>query len=349
MIPAFIMSSERSGSNLLRKMLGMHPQLADPPPPHMWRHLTNALPEYGPLRDTENLHCLIKAAIEMTQVPKSHLDWKYEITVDDILTRLSTTTPTAVFSALYTEYAQREGAQGWVCKENNLFDHAFQIRDTLRDAKFLYLCRDGRDVACSMKKVPTHDQHSFFIAREWKSIQRKCLRVYQSLEERGGVHLVRYEDLIENPEEELREICEFLGLKFQKRMLYFHESEQARREAEKTQYWENLSQPVMSDNKGKFYKNLTDYEVRIFESVAAEELRHLGYPLTTSGSNEDIGRWRRLWYRLENRFRRWLQGQDSDEEEGRRNRHQMLARIYNPQNSSTHFKRPISYNKEEKK
>jgi len=45
MNPIFIMSSERSGSNLLRKMLGMHSELADPPPPHMWRHLTAASPE----------------------------------------------------------------------------------------------------------------------------------------------------------------------------------------------------------------------------------------------------------------------------------------------------------------
>jgi len=189
----------------------------------------------------------------VTRVPGSHLRWKHDLSTEDVLSRTTEPTPTAVIAALYSEYAQREEANGWVCKENNLFDRAFQIRDTLRDAKFLYLCRDGRDVACSMKKVPTHDQHVFFIAHEWKSAQRKCLQVHQVLQARDRSHLIRYEDLIEHPEETLQRISEFLGLEFQRRMLYFHETEEAREEAEKTEYWENLSQPVMSDNKGKFY------------------------------------------------------------------------------------------------
>ncbi len=344
MIPIFIMSSERSGSNLLRKMLGMHRELADPPPPHTWRHLTNALPEYGSLTVPENLRRFVEAAVDMTQVPESHLRWKYEVSVDDILYRLSTTTPTAVFSALYSEYARREGASGWVCKENNLFDHAFQIRDTLPDARFLYLCRDGRDVACSMKKVPTHDEHSFFIAREWKREQRKCLRVYQTFQNRGFAHLIRYEDLIERPEAELRKICEFLDLDFQERMLYFHESEEARREAERTEYWENLSRPVMSDNKGKFYDQLTGEEVRVFESVAANELNMLGYPLATEEQVRGLSRLQRVRFRLENRIRRYFQSWDSEEEEGRRERSQMLSRIYNPSRSDPpSFATPLTY------
>jgi hypothetical protein len=310
----------------------------------MWRHLTAALPSYGPLTTTANLHRFVESAVEMTQVPGSHLRWKHDLSVDDVLSRISEPAPTAAIAALYAEYARREAASGWVCKENNLFDHAFQICDTLSDAKFLYLCRDGRDVACSMKKVPTHDQHVFFIAHEWKSEQHKCLQVHQALAARDRSRIVRYEDLIEHPEEELRRISDFLGLGFQKRMLYFHETEEARDEAEKTEYWENLSQPVMSDNKGKFYDQLSEKEVRIFETVAADELAMLGYPITTDESQRGVSRWKRLWFRLENRVRKYFQSWDASEKHGRDARDQMLRRVYNPWlNGPTSFAKEISY------
>jgi len=347
MSPTFIMSSERSGSNLLREMLGMHADLAAPPPPHMWRHLTAALPQYGPLTVEQNRRQFVEAAVSMTQVPKSHLRWKYDLSSETVLNQLNVVTPTAVIAALYAEYARREEAEGWVCKENNLFDHAFQIRDQLPDAQFLYLCRDGRDVACSMKKVPTHDQHVFYIAGEWKGEQRTCIRVHQEFEQRGISHLVRYEDLIEDPERELRDICKFLGLEFQERMLYFHESEQAHKEAKKTEYWENLSKPVMSDNKGKFYDQLTRKEIRLIETVAAKELSLLGYPIVTNGEKETVGRLRRLWYRLENRAQRWFQDWDPEEEEGRKNRQQMLARVHDPPEPGMSFEKPISYTRKE--
>jgi hypothetical protein len=310
----------------------------------MWRHLTAAVPSYGPLTATANLHRFVEAAVEMTQVPGSHLQWKHDLSTEDVLSRITEPTPTAVIAALYSEYARREEANGWVCKENNLFDHAFQIRDTLRDAKFLYLCRDGRDVACSMKKVPTHDQHVFFIAHEWKNEQRKCLQVHQALKARDRSYLIRYEDLITHPEEALRRISDFLGLDFQKRMLYFHETEEAREEADKTEYWENLSQPVMSDNKGKFYDQLSAEEVRIFETVAARELAMLGYPITINESRRGVSQWRRLWFRLENRVRKHFQSWDASEEQGRNARSQMLGRVYNPStNGSASFAEEISY------
>lgn len=163
----FIMSSERSGSNLLRKMHGAHPDLAAPPP-HLRRHLTQALPYYGPLDQDSNLNELLTDIIALTQIPDSHLKLKYVISLKELRSRITTRSLSDILVALHHWYAEQENAKGWVCKENNLFDHAFQIREVLSQAKFIYLCWDGRDYTCSIQRVPTHDQHVFFIAQEWR-------------------------------------------------------------------------------------------------------------------------------------------------------------------------------------
>ncbi|WP_138432120.1 sulfotransferase family protein [Fodinibius saliphilus] len=345
MKPIFIMSSERSGSNLLRKMLGMHSILAAPPPPHMWRHLMKVAANYGPLNDQEQFRKLVEQAIRMTQVPGSHLEWKYQFTVQEVLDQCHTPNVSGIINTLYTLYSQREGAEGWVCKENKLFNHAFQILEVVPDAKFIYLCRDGRDVACSIKKVATHDQHVYFIAEEWKQEQQKCLQVYQELINKGSVKLVRYEDLIENPQSVLEEICTFVGISFEEAMLYFHESRSAVKEAEKSNFWENLSKPVMSDNKGKFLKQLSPKETRIFESLTADILSNLGYPITYTSNTFKVGKLRYLLYKIYNEIYKKINLRLYYKEEGRKKRAEMLSEIHNSHTSETTFADTISYKK----
>ncbi len=335
MMSLFIMSSERSGSNLLRMMLGAHPHLAAPPPPHMWRHLTEALPQYGPLTVDANFQRLVEDAVMMTQQSYAHLKWKHHFSPEQIQQHATAPTLTSVISTLYRAYAREENADGWVCKENQLFNHAHQIREHLPDAQFIYLCRDGRDVACSIQDMPTHDQHAYAIANEWMNQQKKCLRVHQEIQHTNGSIIVRYEDLIENPEATIRQICDFAGLEFEKRMLYFHETDEAVEQAQKSQYWENLSKPVMSDNKAKFRHQLSDREVRIFEAVAGDVLALLGYPLMTSSEDRELALWQRAWYRLQNEVQSLFKHQELADWDGREERNATLDQIHNRSRSDS--------------
>ena len=327
MHPTFIMSTERSGSNLVRKMLGAHPDIAAPPPAHHLTHLSVLLPYYGPLGRRNNLRKLVDDAVEMTQVEDSHLEWSHRLEADEILERVETPSLPGVLEAMYELVAEREEAVGWACKENSLFEHAFDLRDTIRQAKFVYLCRDGRDVAVSMQNVPTHDEHVYYIAREWLDEQLDCLRVLQELEPRGHATLLKYEDLIEEPERELRRICEFVDIDYHPRMLGFHKLEETQKAADKTVFWENLSQPVMSDNKGKFYEELTERERKIFESQAAAGLDLLGYPREFAGEDLELTAVEMAKIDVENWVKRKFQERERLQESGREERDAMLSRV----------------------
>ena len=54
----FIMSSERSGSNLLRSILDSHQDIAAPPALQLFRQFNRILPFYGSLEIDENFELL---------------------------------------------------------------------------------------------------------------------------------------------------------------------------------------------------------------------------------------------------------------------------------------------------
>jgi len=52
--------------------------------------------------------------------------------------------------------------------------------------------------------------------------------------------------------------------------------------------WQNLSKPIMSNNKGKFHAELSHDELETFELVAHDVLKKLGYPVFTTLSNTGL-------------------------------------------------------------
>lgn len=156
-------------------------------------------------------------------------------------------------------------------------------------------------------KVPSHDQHIWFIAEEWAEEQKRCLLVYQELLAHDASIIVRYEDLISNPETKLRHICDFLELDYESRMIEFHKSKESKDEASKTKYWENLVQPVMKNNKAKFLRELSSREINLFETVAGEVLKVLGYPLLGTGTDLKIRRVTLFYYFILNKVQTFFQ------------------------------------------
>ena len=328
----FIMSSERSGSNLLRRILAMHSSIVAPPPPHIWRHLSYQLPYYGLLSDVDNLKKAAIDAISMTQVSSSHLLWKHKISVDELMPHIKTPNLSGIIAALYDVYAFRESAPAWVCKENNLFDCAFQARAVLPDAKFIYLCRDGRDVACSIKNVPSHDQHIFHIAHEWRNEQQKCILAFQELLAQNAAILVRYEDLISNPAAETQRICEFVSLPYEPTMIDFHHDQDSKDESLKTTYWKNLGKPIIKHNSAKFYKELTKREISLFQLVAGDILESLGYPLVNEKKVRSVGLLQKLLFSVQNRIYKRIQRMRLKKDAGSVERGKVLKEIKSRQN-----------------
>lgn len=88
------------------------------------------------------------------------------------------------------------------------------IDEVIGDKKVIFIVRDGR--ACVQSKMKRTEQDYTIALGRWQL----SIAMLDYLKEKGVYHYqLRYEDLVAQPEVELLKVCDFLGLKFEKRML----------------------------------------------------------------------------------------------------------------------------------
>lgn len=156
------------------------------------------------------------------------------------------------------------------------------------DSKFIHLVRDGRDVACSFKELKSIRTDSHYapdlpteideIAIRWDSNISAIEQFLNTVKTTNKI-LLRYEDLLSNPLEELRKLSNFLEIGFSDSMLNYVE-ENLKHEYEPKEFiaWKRkLNQPIDLSNIGKYKSVLTSLEKQMFYSIASRWLIHFGY------------------------------------------------------------------------
>ena len=271
--------TQRSGSNLLRAMLNQLPQIAAPHPPHILSVFKPLLPIYDDISDDENFINLINDVcrwVELNPVP-----WKIsyfnrsrirELCKSNMLIEL--------FYAIYTHYASLHNSEYACCKSMaNVHFHG-DLEKFGRKPYYIYLHRDGRDVACSFKKAIIGEKHVYHIAIQWRHDQIKAMEIKQKIPVERFFE-VRYHDLITNTEYVLKSLCDFLGAPYNPVMLKYFNSEESIKTAKSGYMWKNLQYPVIKNNYNKYEKELSYHDIEIFERIAGDTLLALGYSVIT--------------------------------------------------------------------
>jgi hypothetical protein len=270
--PFFLIGTERSGSNLLRLILTSHSRLAVPHPPHLVRYFRPLEPRYGDLRDD---HAFRRLVGDVRALVDTHIyPWDVSLDWERIAHEAAPRDSFGIQFALYAQYAAAKGKVRWGCKSTFHVAEVPALRERLPGARFLWLFRDPRDVAASARKSVFSATHPVSSAELWRDQQAQAFAAEQT---GSDVLRVRYEDLIREPEAEVRRICAFLGEDFEPAMLRYHETDEARRSGELAESWKRTAEPIARDNRGKYRKVLTDEEVRWIEGICAEGMAELAY------------------------------------------------------------------------
>ena len=272
--------TQRSGSNLLRVMLNQLPEISAPHPPHILKTFVPLLAGYGDLTVSENLDRLTSDVCAW--VNRNPVSWEpyvadpavvaHERPSEDLL---------GIFLAISTGKARSEGAQIWCCKSMETVVYTEMLEQAGLKPLYIHLFRDGRDVALSFMKAVVGPKHIYALARKWEEEQRLALALSRQIPGERFFSL-RYEDLIDQPEFELKRICAAIGVPFREEMLSYFQSGESERTARAGRMWENLSKPVMASNKEKFLRELSPDQLSVFEQVAGDVLSELGYRRVTS-------------------------------------------------------------------
>lgn len=275
-MPIFMIGTQRSGSNLLRLMMNQLSEISAPHPPHILQRMMPLEKGYGNLSEIGNFKQMVDDVcrlVELNPVP-----WE-GVNLDrrDIAARCRKRSMVAVFGAVYDAMAEQVNADTWCCKSLANINYLEKLEEYYADAaRYIYLYRDGRDVALSFRKAAVGEKHPYHIAKEWGGTQRIALMNRKNIDPKRFYNL-SYEALTGNPETAMRGLCEFLGATYNDSMLDFHESDEARRAASSSELWGNVVKPVMTGNTNKFLREMSGEDIRVFELVAGDVLDALGY------------------------------------------------------------------------
>lgn len=276
----YLFSSERSGSNLLRRLLGNHPKVSAPVPPHLFSSFHAVAAKRGDLSDSAVRLRVLSAMRALANHPFS--DWNLQASADEIDQRFRPNTFVAAVDSIYRAKAAEDGKAIYVCKENFLFRYAKSIQSDLERIRWLYLYRDPRDVVASWLRNRMRYFSVQAAAVSWRDeqqaidrlIRRGCIRAFP----------LSYEALVTNPRREMTAILQFLGLN---PVDACFENYLAAPEARRNRLWRNLASPVTKKWVGSWRSILKAKHVRIVEAVCVREMEVLGYqPLSVNKDYE---------------------------------------------------------------
>ena len=278
-----MIGTQRSGSNLLRLMLNQLQEVSAPHPPHILERFIPLLSAYGDLCDTENFNLLVHDVCSL--VAYNPVQWKYiNLKEDEIIRRCSTHSLAAIVKVIYEMNAKNKGAHIWICKSLSNIHFTDLLEEEIKPC-YIFLYRDGRDVASSFKRAVVGEKHVYHIAKQWQHEQDLCLKLYEQLDDKRIIK-VCYEDLISQPEKELKRVCGFIGAKYNNACLEYYNSQEAKNTASSGKMWQNVERKIIVDNFNRYKKELTVDEIMLFEKIAGETLEALNYTLDFSSQSD---------------------------------------------------------------
>lgn len=272
--PFFIIGSARSGTTLLRFIISSHPRLFIP-------QETGFIPFLS--QDPEAELSLAQVQATVCRIGKLNPVWRN--LVDDLPTfynSLSGHKLKNVLDALYQKRIAEYGAVRWGDQTPPYIRYIPTLNKIFPTSQFIHIIRDGRDVALSTQK--------------WSGIRHPFIDPYYSLSnwckdiERGketerllGSHRyleVRYEDLVQNQQQEVERICAFLGEEPHPDML---DHTKLAREIIWSGGPVKVKEPTSTAKLYGWKTRMSPFEKKLADRIAGPRLSAMGYELANAG------------------------------------------------------------------
>ncbi len=281
----FLLCSERGGSNLMTKIMDGHPDICGPFPSHAFRVFSRSYFRYGIIGIDSNWQALTDDIAFYLSRTFSH--WESSITAAELREVVTSRSLAAVLRYAYEKEARTRGKNRLFVKENHAYLFNSYILEHFADARFVLLVRDPRDMAFCWKDSG-FPNGIIGAAKTWQNDQLESIRIYSYLSDFSRMHIAKFEDILRNSEDTVRQICAFLEVEYSDSMLRFYEHENVRKNAASNFAWSDLAKPIQPDNCDLYRDHLSEEEMRYIEAVCRVEMEYLGYPLEYGDSLKSI-------------------------------------------------------------
>ena len=282
--PIFLLSSDRSGSNLLLRLLGSHKDVTAPPTSQLISNLYKAISSYGDLNVQDSWDILLKNTSRLHKA--SYGSWSNYADLTALSEHKENRSISLILNQIFDTEAKSKSASFIAVKAHHAYNYTEQLQTDFSNARYVFLVRDPRDMALSWLKTAGLRGGIIRASKIWKSDQQGFRQMCKHLG--NQCHFVRYEDILSDAKGSVSSLCEYIGLPFDPNMLNFHKSKDTKDIAGAVQAWNNLSHPLMHQNFKKYRTELSQDQRCYIEYCCHVEMADLGYDIEIYNSESNI-------------------------------------------------------------
>jgi len=212
----FIGGIPRSGTSLMRDIIGSHPDVAMfPSELPLWRLIAIQFARQDPSQREVQVR-LVGAVVNHPRMSQAGIVLDPGAILGALASERAVTVG-VVFAHVMRQYARQRGRPRWGVKDPLNEFHADRIFAEMPRAAFVHMVRDPRDVVTSQRgRWGGAAQHVVSTTDAWR--RSAALARERGTSARGYV-AVRYEDLVAAPADVVRRVCDGLGLDYRPEML----------------------------------------------------------------------------------------------------------------------------------
>lgn len=184
----------------------------------------------------------------------------------------------ALVYMLSCQRAKKKGSTQWgfkIMKDLPLYDTYLA---EWPDARFVFIVRDGRDVFAS--QTTDHSSWGYTTvetaARGWSKLIDVVYKIQEKMDQQ--VFILKYEDLVNNSESVLENLCKFLNVEPSTSMLEFYSSKTSKLlKSYGHPSGSQIINRISLSSIGRYKKDLNIRQISTFEKLCASYLHEFGY------------------------------------------------------------------------
>ncbi len=203
--PVFILGAPRSGTTFLASLL-KKTRYGEPFETQFVLKYFHKLNDYGNLDDAGNLEKLIRDI----SAERAVMQWQLSLDANQLLAEMGGKFDYGTFVNAVCSKASQSGDDGfWGEKTPAYLADIDTIATLFPAAKFIYIVRDGRDVALSLLEKDWGPNNIYYCAKYWNELNTHHGTITE-LKRTGRLIELKYENLMENFNENTVRVFDFL-------------------------------------------------------------------------------------------------------------------------------------------
>lgn len=281
----FIIGNPRSGTSLFRMMMSSHASIVVPPESGFiqWWHKVYKDWTIENSRSIEDISKFISDLKTSKKIETWELDFN---ALSTLIKEKKPNSYKELTSLVILQYGLQNKKNPKVLgdKNNYYIDHLDLLNTIYPDGKYLIIVRDCRDVVCSYLDVNSLATNSKYkpkfpktieeMSLDWLNKNTEILRFLDSINS-SNYALIRYEDLLVRPKEEVQKCTKILGLEFEDGMLEYYKNNM---EPSALLDWKKkTNEQIDKNNTQKYIEQLSKIEIDAIMTVSGFLMDKFGY------------------------------------------------------------------------